>query len=80
MDKKTEIINETDTAMDDFNVDQALKRLEAINQQLARQDISLKESIDLYKEGVLLADQCRKKLEGIEKELEIISFLDKDIG
>ncbi len=80
MDKKTEIINETDTTMDDFNVDQALKRLEAINQQLARQDISLKESIDLYKEGVLLADQCRKKLEGIEKELEIISFLDKDIG
>ena len=80
MDKKTEIINETDTTMDDFNVDQALKRLETINQQLARQDISLKESIDLYKEGVLLADQCRKKLEGIEKELEIISFLDKDIG
>ena len=72
MDKKTEIINETDTTMDDFNVDQALKRLEAINQQLARQDISLKESIDLYKEGVLLADQCRKKLEGIEKELEIM--------
>ena len=65
---------------EDFNVDQALKRLEAINQQLARQDISLKESIDLYKEGVLLADKCREKLEGIEKELEIISFLDKDMA
>ena len=39
----------------DFDVDEALDRLEEINSKLAAGDMSLAESKNLYKEGVELA-------------------------
>lgn len=56
----------------EFNVDDALNRLEAINQRLAAKDITLKESLELYKEGTKLAAACQEHLVGVEKELQII--------
>ena len=56
----------------DFNVDEALNRLDEINQRLAAKDITLKESLDLYREGTLLAAACQERLVGVEKELQII--------
>lgn len=65
---------ENDKTMEeqDFNVDEALDRLEAINQRLAAKDITLKESLELYKEGTKLAAACQERLVGVEKELQII--------
>ena len=57
----------------EFNVDEALDRLEKINAELACKDIALKDSIELYKEGVLLAAKCEEHLVGVEKELQIIN-------
>ena len=57
---------------DDFDVDEALERLEDINTRLAGDEMALTESIGLYKEGVMLADRCRKHLEGVEQELQIV--------
>lgn len=56
-----------------FNVDEALNRLEEINAKLASKSIDLKDSIELYKEGVLLAAKCEEHLVGVEKELQIIN-------
>ena len=57
----------------ELNVDEALDRLEKINEELAGKDIALKDSIELYKEGVLLAAKCEEHLVGVEKELQIIN-------
>ena len=64
--------NEADNA-NEFNIDRALDRLEDINNRLSEQDIALNESIELYKEGTLLASKCKEQLQGIEKELKILN-------
>ncbi len=64
--------NEENTA-EEFNIDRALDRLEEINNRLSEQDIALNESIELYKEGTLLASKCKEQLQGIEKELKILN-------
>ena len=46
----------------DFDVDEALDRLEEINSKLAAGDMSLAESINLYKEGVELAGKAKEHL------------------
>lgn len=56
-----------------FNIDEALNRLEEINKKLSEKDIELNESIELYKEGTLLAAKCQEQLQGIEKELKILN-------
>lgn len=58
---------------EEFNIDRALDRLEKINNRLSEQDIELNESIELYKEGTLLASKCKEQLQGIEKELKILN-------
>ena len=56
-----------------FNVDEALDRLEKINNRLSNNDIALNESIELYKEGTILAAKCKEQLQKIEKELVILN-------
>ena len=60
-------------AEEEFNIDNALNRLEEINRKLSEKDIPLNESIELYKEGTLLAAKCQEQLQGIEKELKILN-------
>lgn len=57
----------------DFNVDEALDRLEEINRKLSEKGIGLNDSLELYKEGTILAAKCREHLEGVEKTLQIIN-------
>ena len=56
-----------------FNVDEALDQIEAINKRLAREDLPLKEALELYKQGAELARKCQEQLEGVEKELVILN-------
>ncbi len=58
---------------DAFDVEKALERLEEINSELGKSGTSLKTSLELYKEGVQLAEQCKIHLEGVEKEIKILS-------
>ncbi len=55
------------------NIEKALERLEKRNNKLSEKDIALNESIELYKEGTLLASKCKEQLQGIEKELKILN-------
>lgn len=55
-----------------FNVDEALDRLEEINKKLEEKDVSLQDSLMLYKEGTELAAKVKERLVGVEKELQLI--------
>jgi exodeoxyribonuclease VII small subunit len=56
-----------------FNIDDALMKLEEINSKLSDKDISLDDSLKLYNEGTLLAKKCKEHLEGVEKQLQIVN-------
>lgn len=57
----------------EFDIEKALARLEEINSELTKSGTSLKDSMALYKEGVELAEKCKENLEGVEKEIQILS-------
>lgn len=49
-----------------MNFEQSMKRLDEIILKLENNEISLEESIDIYREGVSLLGNCRKQLEQAE--------------
>ena len=49
-----------------MNFENSLKRLEEIISKLESNEITLEESIDIYKEGVSLLGDCRKQLSQAE--------------
>ena len=53
-----------------FDIDAALTRMDEINEALAAGKLELSKSIELYKEGVLLAEKCKNHLTGVEQELQ----------
>ena len=57
----------------EINIEDSFKRLEEITELLEKPDTKLKEAMELYTEGVKLADSCKKTLEGVEKEIKILS-------
>ncbi len=56
----------------DFIIEEAFERLAEINTMLESSDISLKDSMALYAEGVKLVSACKSSLEGAEKEIQIL--------
>lgn len=54
-------------------IEEAFDRLAAINQALESPEIGLKESLELYAEGVKLVNACKTNLEGVEKEIQILN-------
>jgi len=54
----------------EFNIDEALKKLEEINKRMQNKDIELKESLSLYKEAIELANKCKENLEAVKVEIE----------
>ena len=57
----------------DFNIDEALEKLEEINKLLSDKDITLDDSLKLYNEGTTLAKKCQEHLVGVEKQLQIVN-------
>jgi exodeoxyribonuclease VII small subunit len=57
----------------DIVVEEAFARLDEINAKLESKDTSLKDALELYKEGFELAAACRKNLEGVEKEIRTLN-------
>lgn len=50
--------------------EEAAERLEEIVEKLENSDVSLEESINLYKEGMELTLLCRQKLDAARKEVD----------
>ncbi len=57
--------------------EELIERLEAIVEQLERGEKPLDESLELFQEGVSLVKTATKRLDGVEKKVEILM---KDIG
>ena len=49
-----------------------LREVEEIIEKLEGDEVSLEETIDLYKSGMRILKECSQKIETIEKELMII--------
>lgn len=50
--------------------EEAIKKLSEINEKLDLEDISLDESVKLFKEGIELSEFCRKKLDDAKLVIE----------
>ena len=58
---------------EDFDLEAALARIEEITALLSCSETSLKDSVKLYQEGMELTRKCQEKLEGVEKQLQILN-------
>ncbi|MBQ3235989.1 MAG: exodeoxyribonuclease VII small subunit [Oscillospiraceae bacterium] len=54
----------------DIRFEEALEKLAQINEKLESEDISLDESVKLFKEGLELSRFCQKKLDEAKLEIE----------
>lgn len=56
----------------EISFEQKLERLDIIVQALDEGNIPLETMLELYEEGMILAQQCRDYLEKAEQKIEII--------
>ncbi len=54
----------------ELKFEDALNKLAEINEKLDSDEISLEESLALYKEGIELTKLCQKKLDEAKQEIE----------
>ena len=55
-----------------FSIEEAFEQLEHIIEQLSEEEVSLADSMDLYKKGVKLLDKCSQTLDKTQKEIIIL--------
>ena len=64
---------DTADSLQDVSIEEALARLDEIAAALENTDTGLKESMELYSEGVQLINRCRNYLCDVEKEMITLS-------
>lgn len=72
MAEDTQNMDTADT-LRDVSIEEALARLDEIAAALENTDTGLKESMELYSEGVQLINRCRNYLCDVEKEMITLS-------
>lgn len=55
--------------MSEFNFDQAMKRLEKISEELAKDELEMEEALKLFEEGLDLSARCQKRLIDYENKV-----------
>lgn len=63
-----------------FSIEEAFGQLENIIDQLSSEEISLSDSMDLYKKGVKLLDKCSQTLDKTQKEIIILQEGQNDVS
>lgn len=61
-----------DKNIENIELEEAMKRLDKITEELSREGVSLEDSLALYEEGVRLVRVCNKKLEDTERRIKIL--------
>jgi len=59
---------------DNFNFEDAMKRLDKITEELSREGVELEKALALYEEGVKLARACNAKLEDTERKIKMLQI------
>ena len=72
MAEDTQNMDTADT-LQDVSIEEALARLDELAAALENTDTGLKESMELYSEGVQLINRCRNYLCDVEKEMITLS-------
>lgn len=72
MAEDTQNMDTADT-LQDVSIEEALARLDEIAAALENTDTGLKESMELYSDGVQLINRCRNYLCDVEKEMITLS-------
>jgi len=57
---------------EEFNFEEAMKKLEEIATELEKNDIDLDTSVTKFEEGMKLSKQCSQMLEEAEKKISIL--------
>lgn len=55
--------------MSEFNFDEAMKRLDTISIELAKDDIKMEDALKLFEEGLDLSAKCQKRLIDYENKV-----------
>lgn len=55
--------------MENFNFDEAMKRLAVISETLSQDDLEMDKALALFEEGLALSAQCQKKLKEYETKV-----------
>lgn len=55
-----------------MSFEERLKKLESISEEMRNDNISLEKSITSFENGIKLAEELEKELEGFEKRVEIL--------
>ena len=58
----------------ELNFEEALEKLAEINEKLESEEISLDESVKLFREGLELSKLCQKKLDEAKLEIQKIEI------
>ena len=59
--------------MDSFTLDDKFKSIEEILKKLEKDDIGIEEALELYTNGKVLVEQCKEKIDMVEKEVQKIN-------
>ncbi|MBO5883789.1 MAG: exodeoxyribonuclease VII small subunit [Clostridia bacterium] len=57
-----------------LSFEEAMKRLDSINEALGGENVKLEEALALYEEGVALVRICSSKLEEAERKIKILKM------
>lgn len=58
--------------MEEIKFEEALERLESIVKKMEQGEMTLEESLDAFEEGIKLSRFCSKKLDDIERRVEVL--------
>ncbi|MDY4821365.1 MAG: exodeoxyribonuclease VII small subunit [Lachnospiraceae bacterium] len=56
-----------------MTLEEKLAKLDAMTEQLRKEDITLEESFSLYKDGMELIKQCNADIDRVEKKVQILN-------
>ena len=56
-----------------MTLEEKLAKLDAMTEQLRKEDITLEESFSLYKDGMELIKQCTADIDRVEKQVQILN-------
>ena len=63
-----------------MNFEQELKKLELMNEKISSGQLSLKESIETFKEGLKIISACKKELNQAEESVKKLIGFDEQTG
>ena len=55
-----------------MNLDDGLKKVTEIASKLENPDLTIEEGLKLYEEGVIIAKDCLKQIEGVKGKINVI--------